>query len=358
MGIVYRARDLTLDRVVAFKLIAPEFATEPDFRARFKRESRQAASIRHPNVISIYSAGEEGDLLFITMDYVEGTDLKNFVGIRGRLDPKLAADLVSQVASGLEAAHARGLVHRDVKPANVLIENQRHAYLTDFGLTKRAAAGSALTRTGLIVGTTDYLAPEQIQGDKLDARGDVYALGCVLYEALTGFVPYPRDTGAATMWAHMSEPPPSVLERAPDVPVEYDVVVSRAMAKDPNQRFTSAEALGRALQSAAADGGSRGGILIPETSESPAPAAGADTRPAAGQSMQGQQDVGRTRVRRAAPSDAMATPEADATPERPTRGLDHDQDHAAAESSSPVRGRRRRPCAGRRRCRAPVRRWR
>ena len=224
------------------------------------------------------------------------------------------------MASGLEAAHARGLVHRDVKPANVLIENQRHAYLTDFGLTKRATAGSALTRTGLIVGTTDYLAPEQIQGDKLDARGDVYALGCVLYEALTGFVPYPRDTGAATMWAHMSEPPPSVLERAPDVPVEYDVVVSRAMAKDPNQRFTSAEALGRALQAAAADGGSRGGVLIPETSESPAPAAGADTRPAAGQSTQGQQDLGSTRLRRAAPSDTMATPEADATSEAPRAG--------------------------------------
>ena len=359
MGIVYRARDLTLDRVVAFKLIAPEFATEPDFRARFKRESRQAASIRHPNVISIYSAGEEGDLLFITMDYVEGTDLKNFVGIRGRLDPKLAADLVSQVASGLEAAHARGLVHRDVKPANVLIENQRHAYLTDFGLTKRATAGSALTRTGLIVGTTDYLAPEQIQGDKLDARGDVYALGCVLYEALTGFVPYPRDTGAATMWAHMSEPPPSVLERAPDVPVEYDVVVSRAMAKDPNQRFTSAEALGRALQAAAADGGSRGGVLIPETSESPAPAAGADTRPAAGQSTQGQQD----RREHEAPPCCSLGHHGDSRGGRdfrgPTRGLDHDQGHAAAESSSPVRGRRRRPCPGRRRrCRAPVRRWR
>ena len=222
MGVVYRARDLALDRVVALKVIAPEFAAEEDFRERFKRESQQAASIRHPNVISIYRAGEEGDLLFITMDYVEGTDLKTFIGVRGRLDPLVAAGLISQVAGGLEAAHARGLVHRDVKPANVLIENQQHAYLTDFGLTKRAAPGSALTRTGLIVGTTDYLAPEQIQGDKLDARVDVYALGCVLYEALTGFVPYPRENTAATMWAHMSDSPPSVLERAPDVPVEFD----------------------------------------------------------------------------------------------------------------------------------------
>src|SRR5688500_13965234 len=123
MGVVYRARDLHLDRVVALKVIAPELAEQPEFRERFKRESRRAASIRHPNVISIYRAGEEGDVLFITMDHVEGTDLKTFIGVRGRLDPRLAAGFVSQVAAGLEAAHARGLVHRDVKPANVLIEN-------------------------------------------------------------------------------------------------------------------------------------------------------------------------------------------------------------------------------------------
>ncbi|MBA2630296.1 MAG: serine/threonine protein kinase, partial [Thermoleophilaceae bacterium] len=266
MGVVYRARDLTLDRVVALKVIAPEFAELPEFRDRFKRESRQAASIRHPNVISIYRAGEEGALLFITMDYVEGTDLKTFIGVRGRLDPRLAAEVVAQVAAGLEAAHTRGLVHRDVKPANVLIENQRQAYLTDFGLTKPAAPGSAFTKTGMVVGTTDYLAPEQIQGDKLDARVDVYALGCVLYESLTGFVPYPRENPAATMWAHMSDPPPSVLERAPDVPVEFDQVVRRAMAKDPNQRFLSAEAMGQALTAAASGVEPReSGVSLPQT---------------------------------------------------------------------------------------------
>ena len=259
MGVVYRARDLHLDRVVALKVIAPEFAKDPEFRQRFKRESQQAASIRHPNVISIYSAGEEANLLFITMDYVEGTDLKTFIGVRGRLDARLAASVVSQVAAGLEAAHARGLVHRDVKPANVLIDGEGQAYLTDFGLTKRAGPGSALTSTGLIVGTTDYLAPEQIQGDKLDARVDVYALGCVLYEALTGFVPYPRENTAATLWAHINDPPPPVLERAPDVPMEFDLVVRRAMAKDPDQRFISAEAMGRAIDAAARGDASRRG---------------------------------------------------------------------------------------------------
>jgi serine/threonine protein kinase/N-acetylneuraminic acid mutarotase len=270
MGVVYRARDLRLDCVVALKVIAPEFAEEPDFRQRFKRESLQAASIRHPNVISIYRVGEEGHLLFITMEYVEGTDLKTFIGVRGRLDPRLAAGVVSQVAAGLEAAHARGLVHRDVKPANVLIERQERAYLTDFGLTKRAAPGSALTTPGLIAGTTDCLAPEQIQGDKLNARVDVYALGCVLYEALTGFVPYPRESAAATMRAHISDPPPSVLDRAPDVPMEFDVVVRRAMAKEPTQRFISAQAMGRALDAAARGGASwRGTGVLPKTASEP-----------------------------------------------------------------------------------------
>ena len=247
MGVVYRARDLDLDRVVALKVIAPEFASDRDFRERFKRESQLAASIRHPNVISIYRAGEEDEQLFITMDYVEGTDLKAIIAVRGRLDPKLAASLVSQVAGGLDAAHARGLVHRDVKPANVLIENRQgdqRAYLTDFGLTKRTKSQSALTKTGMVVGTTDYLAPEQLEGGPIDARVDVYALGCVLYEALTGHVPYPRDTDAATMWAHMSEEAPSVLEGAPDVPAEFDAVVRRAMAKDRNERFLSAEDMG------------------------------------------------------------------------------------------------------------------
>ena len=272
MGVVYRARDLELDRVVALKVIAPEYAQDRDFRERFKRESQLAASIKHPNVISIYRAGSEGDQLYITMDYVEGSDLHGVIAVRGRLDPRLAADVVAQVADGLDAAHARGLVHRDVKPANVLVEDQRgrqQAYLTDFGLTKLATPASALTKTGLIVGTTDYLAPEQIEGRPIDARVDVYALGCVLYEALTGKVPYPRDNNAAKIWAHMSEPVPSVLESGPGIPTAFDAVVRRAMAKDPNHRFLSADEMGRAVTAAAAGSAEAGGeaVVAPVTDD-------------------------------------------------------------------------------------------
>jgi N-acetylneuraminic acid mutarotase len=256
-GVVYRARDLELDRVVALKLIAPEFAEDREFRERFMRESRQAGAIEHPNVIPIHRVGEDGDLLFISMDYVEGTDLKTFIGVRGRLDPGPAASVASQVAAGLEAAHARGLVHRDVKPANVLIDGQERVYLTGFGVTKRTGPGSAVEKPDLIVGTRDYLAPEQIREDQVDARTDVYALGCVLYEALTGFVPYPRERAADTMWAHVNEGPPSVLDRAPDVPIEFDIVVRRAMANEPDQRFISAEAMRRAIDAAARGAGLR-----------------------------------------------------------------------------------------------------
>jgi len=336
MGVVYRARDLHLDRVVALKVIAPEFAEEPEFRQRFKRESLQAASIRHPNVIPIHRAGEEGNLLFITMDYVEGTDLKTFIDVRGRLDPRLAASVVSQVAAGLEAAHARGLVHRDVKPANILIERQEQAYLTGFGSHERAAPGSALSRPGLIVGTTDYLAPEQIQGDELDARVDIYALGCVLYEALTGSVPYPRESTAATMWAHISDPPPSVLDRAPDVPMEFDIVVRRAMAKYPTQRFSSAEAMGRALDAAARGGASwRGTGVVPKTASEPGPVepetevashrlarrAPADSQVTSQSTAGTGEDPGQTRPRVPATAPAMtkASPKADATTGAPSR---------------------------------------
>ena len=281
MGVVFRARDLALDRVVALKLIAPEFATDPDFRERFKRESRLAASIRHPHVISIHRAGEEDGQLFITMDYVEGTDLKEMISVRGRLDPKMVADIVHQVATGLDAAHAHGLVHRDVKPANVLIEtrdSQKHAYLTDFGLTKRAAQSAAFTKTGIVVGTTDYLAPEQLEGRPIDARVDVYALGCVLYESLTGEVPYPRENDAARMWAHVSEAPPSVLERAPGVPPAFDDVVHRAMAKDANERYVSAEDMGQAVLAASAgDGAAAGGATVKSAPEPAPPTAAAAT---------------------------------------------------------------------------------
>ena len=253
MGVVYRAVDLALDRRVAIKLISAENAQEPGFRERFKRESRLAASIRHPNVITVFRAGEEDGQLFIAMDYIEGTDLKALITSRGRLDPELAARIVVQVAAALDAAHAKGLVHRDVKPANVLIEGAERAYLTDFGLTKEVASESGVTGTGVVLGTIDYMAPEQVAGDKLDARADIYSLGCVLWEALTGQVPYLRESAVAKMYAHASEPPPPLTATAPDVPHELEAVLIRAMAKKREQRYLAAGDLGRAAV-AAVDG--------------------------------------------------------------------------------------------------------
>ena len=253
MGVVYRATDLALERPVALKLISDEFAEDVSFRERFKRESKLAASIRHPNVITVFRAGEEDGRLYIAMDYIEGTDLKALIASHGRLEPRLAADIVSQVAAALDAAHAKTLVHRDVKPANVLIAEEHdscHAYLTDFGLTKHTASESAMTGTGMVVGTIDYMAPEQIEGVQLDARTDIYSLGCVLYEALAGQVPYPRDSNLAKMYAHVSESPPSVGALAPDIAPEFEVIVKRAMAKDPEERYLSAGDLGEAVLAA------------------------------------------------------------------------------------------------------------
>jgi DNA-binding beta-propeller fold protein YncE/predicted Ser/Thr protein kinase len=252
MGVVYRALQLDLDRPVALKLIAPQLAEDPEFRERFVRESRAAASIDHPNVIPIYYTGESDEgALYIAMRYVEGSDLRTLVRAEQRLDPARAAYIVSQVARALDAAHARGIVHRDVKPANVLLGANDHAYLTDFGLTKRVTSHTGSTRDGGWVGTLGYVAPEQIRGERLDARADVYALGCVLYHSLAGVPPYQRESDEATLWAHLHDDPPSLHDRAPDVPASFDAVLSRAMAKDPDDRFPSAGDLGRAALAAA-----------------------------------------------------------------------------------------------------------
>jgi Protein kinase domain len=198
----------------------------------------------------VFRAGEEDGQLFIAMDYIEGTDLKALIRSRGRLDPELAARIVFQVAAALDAAHAKGLVHRDVKPANVLIEGAERAYLTDFGLTKEVSSDSGVTGTGVVLGTIDYMAPEQVAGVKLDARADIYSLGCVLWEALTGEVPYPRESAVAKMYAHASEPPPALTATAPDMPVQLEAVVTRAMAKKREERYLAAGDLGRAAVAA------------------------------------------------------------------------------------------------------------
>ena len=218
MGVVYRAVQISLGRPVALKVIAGSLSDNVAFRDRFVRESRLAASLDHPNVIPVFAAGETDGVLYIAMRYVDGTDLRSLVAAEGRLDPLRAAGVIAQVASALDAAHERGLVHRDVKPANILVAARgggEHVYLTDFGLTKRSASESGLTSAGEWVGTLDYVAPEQLRGDHVDGRADVYALGCVLYETLTGQVPFPRDDDVAKLWAHISDSPPVATDLAP-----------------------------------------------------------------------------------------------------------------------------------------------
>src|SRR5258706_15129154 len=227
MGVVYRAVQLGLERTVALKVITPAFAHDPEFRSRFKRESKLAASIEHPNVIPVYEAGESDGTLFLAMRFVDGTDLRTLLAREGRLEPIRVARFVAQIANALDAAHAAGLVHRDVKPANALLASQDHVYLTDFGLTKRAASGSAMTKTGQMVGTVDYVAPEQVEGGSVDARTDVYSLGCVLYHLLTGRVPYDKPTEMAKLFAHVHEPPPAPSTEVPGLPPEIDEVVAR-----------------------------------------------------------------------------------------------------------------------------------
>jgi streptogramin lyase/predicted Ser/Thr protein kinase len=253
MGVVYKAQQLDLQRPVALKLIATPLARDEAFRERFVRESRAAAAIDHPNVIPVYSAGEEHGRLYLAMRYVEGEDLRTLVHRDGPLPPHFAATVIAQVANALDAAHARGLVHRDIKPANVLLDGD-HAYLTDFGLTKRLTGETTMTGSGRWVGTLGYIAPEQIRGEGVDARADVYALGCLLFYVLTGVAPYRRDSDEATLYAHLHDAPPDARALEPGVPPELAHVVERALAKDPDDRYPSAGDLGRAALAAVGDG--------------------------------------------------------------------------------------------------------
>jgi serine/threonine protein kinase len=243
MGAVYRATNLALNRIYALKVIAPELAGDDQFRERFKREMRIAASLHHPNVVGIHYAGEQDDLLFLVMDFVYGTDLRQLVLKDGALDPERAVDLLTQVASSLDAAHHKGLVHRDVKPGNILItvrDGEEHAYLTDFGLAKRSGTVGSLTQAGAVVGTVDYMAPEQVTGGSTDARTDIYALGCVFFQMLTGNVPYERENSVATLFAHVHEPPPPVEAPVTETYPALGPVVEKAMAKEPADRYASA----------------------------------------------------------------------------------------------------------------------
>jgi DNA-binding beta-propeller fold protein YncE len=250
MGVVYRAEDLRLQRKVALKLLASELAEDVRFRERFLRESQLAASIDHPNIVPIYGADEAGDQLYIAMRYVEGTDLRALLRDEGALEPSRALQLLTQLADALDAAHERGLVHRDVKPSNALLDSAGHLYLADFGLTKGASDRSVLPISSRISGTVDYVAPEQIEGRSVDARADIYSLGCMLYECLTGEVPFVRNSELAVLWGHVNEPPPKASVRNPQLPEAIDPVIAKALAKSSEGRYETCRDLTEAARKA------------------------------------------------------------------------------------------------------------
>lgn len=245
MGVVYRASQLHLERPVALKLIRPEFAQSPLYRARFERESRLAAAVSHPNVIPVIDAGEDAGLLYLAMQFIDGIDLASVLKGTGLLDPRDAALLLHQIAGALDAAHSQGLVHRDIKPANIVLrsEDLNHALLTDFGLAKNVAAGDQVTQLEGWAGTIDYLSPEQLEGRQVDHRADIYALAAVLYHCLTGNVPFPHEETFAKIAAHLNAPRPLATRVRPTLPIEIDLVIANGMAISPSHRYQSAGAL-------------------------------------------------------------------------------------------------------------------
>ncbi len=256
MAVVYRAYDTRLERPVAIKVLAPELARDEAFRQRFIRESRTAAAVDHPNIIPIFEAGEANGVLFIAMRFVHGPNVQELVEAEGPLPAARACHIITQVAAALEAAHSHGLVHRDVKPGNILLDaagggdHPGHAYLSDFGLSKRALSVSALTSTGQFLGTLDYIAPEQIEARAVNGRTDEYALACSAYTMLTGQPPFVRDESVAVMWAQISAPPPELTSRRPDLPAAVDEVMAKALAKVAVERYATCPEFAVALRRA------------------------------------------------------------------------------------------------------------
>src|SRR4051794_8824951 len=248
MGVVYEATQLSLNRTVALKLLAGQLGDDPAFRERFRREGLLQAQIDHPNIVTVYEAGDTDEGLFLAMRLVRGPNLKDMIVSR-ELDAGRSLRILTPVADALDAAHAEGLIHRDIKPQNILVSGRDHAYLADFGLTK-APGEKSLTKTGQFVGTLDYISPEQIRGKSASKQSDIYALAAVLYECLSGVVPYPKDSEAAVLYAHMSDEPPSLTEARPDLPGGLDDVIRKAMSKDPEQRHQSASELMRDAEEA------------------------------------------------------------------------------------------------------------
>ena len=273
MGVVYKATQVSLERVVALKVIRDEIASESEYRQRFLREARLAASVDHPHVVTVYDVGNQDDQLFLAMQWIDGPDLKEVLESSGRLAPERAIAIATQLAGALDAVHSvSGLIHRDVKPANVLLSQvggEDHAYLTDFGVAKPPQTTDGLTRTGWTVGTTGYLSPEQIKGHEPGPRSDLYALGCLFFEALTGQPPFKAENEMAVRWAHANDKRPTASAQLPALGQRYDHFLSVALAVDPGQRFDSGRAFAEAL-GAAYSNQKATAITAPVPAQSPA----------------------------------------------------------------------------------------
>jgi eukaryotic-like serine/threonine-protein kinase len=248
MSSVYRAHDRLLERDVALKVLHEQYTADGDYVERFRREARSVAKLSHPNIVTVIDRGEQEGRQFIVFEYVDGENLKALVEREGPLPEQEAIELALQVARALGFAHEHGLVHRDVKPQNVLLNGDAGAKVTDFGIARSLDVQGGLTQTGTVMGTSDYIAPEQARGQPVDAQSDVYSLGAVLYELLTGEVPFPGDNFVAVAMRHINEPPPSVRERRPELSPRLDAAIRRAMAKNPRDRFASMEDFCRELQ--------------------------------------------------------------------------------------------------------------
>ena len=253
MSSVFRAHDRLLDRKVALKILHQQYSGDDDYVERFKREARSVAALSHPNVVTVIDRGEHEDRQFIVFEYVEGENLKRLIERRGPAPVPNALELAIQIARGLAFAHQQGLIHRDVKPQNVLLNGDGRAKVTDFGIARSLNVQRGMTQTGTVLGTSDYIAPEQAQGQRVDEHTDVYSLGVVVYELLTGEVPFPGEHFVAVAMRHINEEPPSVREKRPDVPVRVDEAVRRAMAKRPEDRFPTMDAFCAELEACLAE---------------------------------------------------------------------------------------------------------
>jgi eukaryotic-like serine/threonine-protein kinase len=252
MSSVYKARDALLERHVALKILHEQYSNDEDFVERFKREARSVAQLQHPNIVTVIDRGEEDGRQFIVFEYIEGENLKEHVVRKGRLDVSEALEIADEVARGLAFAHGQGLIHRDVKPQNVLLNGDGRAKVTDFGIA-RTLDVDGMTQTGTILGTSNYIAPEQASGQPVDAHSDVYALGAVLYELLAGEVPFPGESFVAVAMKHMHEPAPNLLDVRRDVPLRVAAAVDRALEKDPEQRFPTMDAFAAELEACLAE---------------------------------------------------------------------------------------------------------